>query len=83
MEGGAEGIKAFSNRVFRNNLRELVCHDGRGAVEGEEGSREVAVCGIFGLGLFGISQPQLQSRLTLGMRCAMLAKALKRPIRCF
>lgn len=68
---GAEGIKAVPNRVILNDLRELVCHDGRDALEGEEELREVAVRGPFGLGLapehrqkFGISQPKLQSRST-------------------
>lgn len=61
-ERGAEGTKAFPNRVFLNDLRELVCHDGRNALEGEEGPREVAVRGPFGLAPnhrqnFGISQP--------------------------
>ena len=42
MEGGAEGIKAFPNRVFLNNLRELVCYNGRIALRGEKGPREVA-----------------------------------------
>jgi len=66
MEGGAEGIKAFPNRVFLNDLRELVCYNERIALGGEEGPREVA-CASFGLAPnhwqnFGISQLKLQRR---------------------
>jgi len=34
-ERGAEGTKAFPDRVFLNDLRELICYDGRNALGGE------------------------------------------------